>query len=61
MEAHDGSAPIWNKDVRFFKISQENKPKVCFKFCNAFVALLESGQGLKNIHFYVIFLKTGVE
>jgi len=28
VEAADGMTPIWNKDVRFFKISKDGKPQV---------------------------------
>ena len=28
VEAADGLTPVWNKDVRFFKISKNGKPQV---------------------------------
>ena len=28
VEAADGLTPVWNKDVRFFKISKEGSPQV---------------------------------
>ena len=30
VEAADGMTPIWNKDVRFFKISKNGVPQVSF-------------------------------
>ena len=30
MEAADGQAPVWHKDVRFFKVLLDGKPKAFF-------------------------------
>ena len=30
IEAADGQAPVWNEDVRFFKVLKEGKPKAFF-------------------------------
>ena len=30
VEAADGMTPVWNKDVRFFKISKNGVPQVSF-------------------------------
>ena len=61
VEAADGLAPIWNKDVRFFKISKDGKTQVCWWSTRSrqgerAVALRSMWSMIKR-HFYcVIFL-----
>ena len=46
VEAADGKAPVWNPDVRFFCIKQDNKPKAYFFFVSFSPFIFISTAGL---------------